>query len=244
MNSSNKVPPVKLFASFDRNIFIPLVAPNNTPEIIHQRLKAMGARIGRDSVEALIQGTVEMVKDFQVVTVNNRKGVRLYDEEDETETVPTTTGSSGSPDEGIAVANSERSGSVTHVLPSNTIEGSQQVDAIPVYHEPEKQVPVLRTSFKKKGKSKSLGYLPSRTLVAVRKHTAYARIMERLLHGGATVEELRLLTGNVSTGGVSAVLFSKIKSCGYGVSYSPDDEKYRLVLPKGISEIIYATPEE
>ena len=221
-NPNNKLLPIRLFASFDRNIFIPLVAPNNTPEIIHQRLKAMGARIGRDSVADLIDGKVEMVKDFQVVSVNDRHDrYDIDDVEDKEEQVRSP---------------------VTHSVPVNTVTQAQKTEPIPVYHEPEKKSAVLRTSHKRKGKARSLGYLPTKTLRPIRRGTVYAKLMERLI-SGATLEELKTLSGNSSLGGVNNMLWSKLREHGYGLRLDPSTEKYFIIYPRGITELIYETRE-
>lgn len=221
-NTKSNVPNIKLFASFDRNIFIPLVAPNNTPEIIHQRLKAMGARIGKDSVEALIEGTVDMVKDFQVVSVQDNKRRPLDSDEDD--------------DELVEVHKSRDTVHVptTHSVPANTIIPNNQPEVNVV--DPK---PVMRTS-PRRGKERGTGYLPTKTLKAVRRGTVYAGLMEMLVTG-ATVDEMLKFTGNSSLGGVNNVLWSKLREAGYGLSYSPDTEKYTLIFPRGITEIIYAT---
>lgn len=220
-----KTDPIKLFASFNRNIFIPLVAPNNTPEIVHRRLKALGARIGRDSVQALIDGKVEMVKDFEVVSVQDHHAVVKGN--------PPQTAAPRPP--------------VTHTVPTGTTAPQQTTSALSVTPVPSNVVvqqippqPIVRTSVQRRGKERGLGYLPQKMLVPVRRGTVYARLMEILATKGATIEELMVASGNKTHGGVSSLLFSQIKEKGYGIMYDPISEKYRLIFPKGVVGLVYS----
>ena len=180
-----KKSPIKLFASFDRNIFIPLVAPNNTPEIIHQRLKAMGARIGRDSIEALIEGTVDRVKDFQVVSVQGTQNTQPEEQYDQIE----------------PQARSIMHVPTTHTLPANTIVSTPS-SSVGHVTKTTQIIPTQRTSLRR-GKARSLGYLPTKTLQPIRRGAVYAKLMEMVARPeGATVEEMVQMTGNKSLGGV------------------------------------------
>ena len=181
---------VKLFASFNRGIFIPLVEPNNTPEIVHQRLKELGARIGKGSVESLMNGSADVIKDFKVVSVNDHK---------------------------------------TQINVSEQPVVSETVET-----KPNK---VIKTTGRR-GKVRSLGYPPQKRLVPLKRGTIYASLME-MVKDGATIKEMLEFTGNTTMGGVNNLIGHIIKSKGYGVSYDPKSEKYTLVFPKGITELIY-----
>lgn len=60
---------VKMLASFERNIFVPLVGDNTNPDNVHRLLKQRSARISVESIRALMDGQESKLRDFEVVTV-------------------------------------------------------------------------------------------------------------------------------------------------------------------------------
>lgn len=67
--SSIQTTTVKMFANFQKNIFIPMTGEMATAKAIHAKLRGMGAAVGRHSVAALIEGKELIVRGFEVVTV-------------------------------------------------------------------------------------------------------------------------------------------------------------------------------
>ncbi len=67
---------IKMIASFNRGIFIPLIGVNEQPAVVHNYLKEKGARISLDHVKAMMEGREQEFKDFEVVQV---MGHRLSD---------------------------------------------------------------------------------------------------------------------------------------------------------------------
>lgn len=64
---------VQMFASFERNIFIPLTGAPSDAETVYNRLRDSGARVALHRIEALINGKEETVRDFEVVTVTGHR---------------------------------------------------------------------------------------------------------------------------------------------------------------------------
>jgi hypothetical protein len=60
---------VKMLASFNRGIFIPLIGDNDNPQKVYSILKDKGARVTFDHVRSLMAGQEEIFKDFEVVTI-------------------------------------------------------------------------------------------------------------------------------------------------------------------------------
>jgi len=60
---------IKMFASFNRGIFVPLVGPNADPKNVYTLLKDRNARISLDHVQGLMDGRETVFKDFEVVEV-------------------------------------------------------------------------------------------------------------------------------------------------------------------------------
>lgn len=78
---------VKMFASFERKIFIPLTGAPTDPEMVYNQLRESGARVALHRIDALISGKEDSIRDFEVVTVTGhqvnqpvaRKRTRDYD---------------------------------------------------------------------------------------------------------------------------------------------------------------------
>lgn len=60
---------IKMIASFNRGIFIPLVGANEQPINVHNFLKEKGARVSFDHVKAMMEGREREFKDFEVLQV-------------------------------------------------------------------------------------------------------------------------------------------------------------------------------
>lgn len=60
---------IKMIASFNRGIFIPLVGVNEQPAVVHNFLKEKGARVSLDHVKAMMEGREQEFRDFEVVQV-------------------------------------------------------------------------------------------------------------------------------------------------------------------------------
>lgn len=60
---------IKMIASFDRGIYIPLIGANEQPLVVHNYLKEKGARVSLDHVKAMMEGRETAFKDFEVVQV-------------------------------------------------------------------------------------------------------------------------------------------------------------------------------
>lgn len=71
MNTTTNAPTnnVKMFASFERKIFIPLTGAPEDSQVVYNQLRESGARVALHRIEALINGKEETVRDFEVVTV-------------------------------------------------------------------------------------------------------------------------------------------------------------------------------
>jgi hypothetical protein len=65
---------IKMLASFNRGIFIPLVGVNEQPAVVHSYLKDKGARISLDHVKAMMEGREQEFRDFEVVQVIGHHG--------------------------------------------------------------------------------------------------------------------------------------------------------------------------
>ena len=66
---------IKMFASFNRGIFVPLVGPNADPKNVHNYLKDKNARISLDHVKGLMEGSESVFKDFEVVDIVGAKTI-------------------------------------------------------------------------------------------------------------------------------------------------------------------------
>lgn len=66
--------PIKMIASFNRGIFIPLVGINEQPDSVYNFLKEKNARISLDRVKNMMEGREEQIKDFEVLTCYGHHG--------------------------------------------------------------------------------------------------------------------------------------------------------------------------
>lgn len=66
---------IKMIASFDRGIYIPLIGANEQPLVVHNYLKEKGARVSLDHVKAMMEGRETVFKDFEVVQVTAAKAM-------------------------------------------------------------------------------------------------------------------------------------------------------------------------
>lgn len=71
-NTSGTKQNTQMFASFERNIFIPLNGDDQDATKVYNTLKDNGARVALHRIENLIKGTEDTVRDFEVVTVQGR----------------------------------------------------------------------------------------------------------------------------------------------------------------------------
>lgn len=87
---------LKIFASLERKILVPLTGDASDPEMVYNKLRGAGARVALDRIQSLIDGTVENVRGFEVLTVmghtNNeppqqRRRTRDYDPTGELKTI-------------------------------------------------------------------------------------------------------------------------------------------------------------
>jgi hypothetical protein len=65
---------IKMIASFNRGIFIPLIGAHEQPVAVHNYLKEKGARVSLEHVRALMEGREREFKDFEVVQVLGHQG--------------------------------------------------------------------------------------------------------------------------------------------------------------------------
>jgi hypothetical protein len=63
---------IKMIASFNRGIFVPLVGPNEEPVNVHNFLKEKGARVSLDHIRAMMEGKESEFKDFEVYEVRGQ----------------------------------------------------------------------------------------------------------------------------------------------------------------------------
>jgi hypothetical protein len=66
---------IKMFASFNRGIFLPLVGANADPKNVYNVLKDKNARISLDHVQGLMEGRESVFKDFEVVSIVGAKTI-------------------------------------------------------------------------------------------------------------------------------------------------------------------------
>ena len=71
MNQAIKTTTVRMFANFERKIFIPLVGELSEVKGLHDHLQAIGAAIGRHTVAALLEGKELIVRGFEVVNIKD-----------------------------------------------------------------------------------------------------------------------------------------------------------------------------
>lgn len=71
MNAQNNA--IKMIASFNRGIFIPLIGENQRPEGAYNTLKERGARISLEKVRNMMEGREEAVKDFEMLRVTGHR---------------------------------------------------------------------------------------------------------------------------------------------------------------------------
>jgi hypothetical protein len=68
---------IKMIASFNRGIFVPLIGAHQQPVAVHNFLKEKGARVSLDHVRAMMEGRESEFKDFEVVqVVGHRSGAQ------------------------------------------------------------------------------------------------------------------------------------------------------------------------
>lgn len=72
----------RMFANFPMGILVPLVGSAAKPEVLHQRMREAGARIGLESIKQLLDGTVDTVRDFEVVKISGIHGQLVAHEEE------------------------------------------------------------------------------------------------------------------------------------------------------------------
>lgn len=65
---------IKMIASFNRGIFIPLIGQHEQPVAVHNLLKEKGARVSLEHVRALMEGREREFKDFEVLQVLGHNG--------------------------------------------------------------------------------------------------------------------------------------------------------------------------
>lgn len=75
MNTQISTNQIKMFASFNRGIFVPLVGPNSDPKNVYAYLKDKNARISLDHVAGLMDGRESVFKDFEVVNIVGAKTI-------------------------------------------------------------------------------------------------------------------------------------------------------------------------
>lgn len=153
-------PGIKMFASFNRGIYIPMVGPNESPESVYAFLKERNARISLDRVRDLIEGRETMFRDFEVVTVQGHHGVP------QTLSIPAASR--------VAAEDPNRPAPVVHRTPvptgqqaANLVSGSPQV-----------------------ARGRGREYAPTGQIKALKRGTVYAQLMEMLLHGATMKELL------------------------------------------------------
>lgn len=72
---------IKMIASFNRGIFVPLIGANEQPVHVHNFLKEKGARVSLDHVKAMMEGREQAFKDFEVLQVLGHHGTTPHAEE-------------------------------------------------------------------------------------------------------------------------------------------------------------------
>jgi len=65
---------IKMIASFNRGVFVPLVGQMSGAVNVHNFLKEKGARISLDHVKAMLEGKERAFKDFEVVEILGHQG--------------------------------------------------------------------------------------------------------------------------------------------------------------------------
>lgn len=186
--------PIKMFANFNRGIYIPLLTEADNAKTIHDRIKGEGARISVDSISRLINGVEEVVKDFEVVTVTNH-----------------------------------------HVV----VEKKTKSSDVQVFSRiPDSKLELPKSPAIHASRGRGRNFDPQTPILASKRDTTYAKIME-MLKTGATMEDLLAATDNKTAGGVNDVLSWQVKHRGYGLRFERDTGKYFLVFPTGIKDIVY-----
>jgi hypothetical protein len=61
--------PVKMIASLNNNIFVPLLGKNTEPVNVYNQLKNAGARISLEHVKSLMEGKESEFKDFRIMSL-------------------------------------------------------------------------------------------------------------------------------------------------------------------------------
>lgn len=72
MATSIKTTTVRMIANFEKGIFLPMVGELANPVALHEKLKTLGAALGRHSIDLLLEGKEAMLRGFEVVTVNDK----------------------------------------------------------------------------------------------------------------------------------------------------------------------------
>lgn len=207
---------VRMMASFNRGIYVPLVGPNADPNNVYNYLKDKNARISLEHVRGLMEGREELFKDFEVVTILDARTIRG-------ESIPAS--SPVASDTAQAVVNADVKQTVAPVVrrvPGTT--GPQQTN--------------LQSGSPQVARGRGREYAPSGIIKPLKRGTVYAQLMEMLMKG-ATMKELLAAVGNQTAGGVNDVLSWQIKQRGYGLRFDAATGKYHLVLPQGHTALVY-----
>jgi hypothetical protein len=65
---------IKMIASFNRGIYVPLIGRNEQPANVHNFLKEKGARLSLDHIKAMMEGREQTFKDFELLEVSGHHG--------------------------------------------------------------------------------------------------------------------------------------------------------------------------
>lgn len=203
---------IRMFASFNRGIFVPLVGPNADPRNVYNFLKDKNARISLDHVAGLIDGREQVFKDFEVVSIHGARTIAG-------ESIP----------------------AASPVASDAALQATQQQPAPVVKRNPVPVGPqqtTLQSGTSQVARGRGREFPPSGNIKPLKRGTTYAKLMEMLIPG-ATMKELLAATSNTTAGGVNDVLSWQVKQRGYGLSFDQATGKYKLVFPAGHTALTY-----
>lgn len=237
--TSTQTSQVKMFASFNRGIFIPIVAPNDSFKAIHERIKEKGGRISPENVRRLLEGQEAMINDFEVVTVVDHHRPMPAAAPVAAKTAPVQ-----APAPVVAKRPVGRPPLNRPAVPPQNPQfyrraNDQKPATAPVQARTAPAPQPLPSPAVHTSRGRGRNYAPQGELKPIKRNTLYARVMEMLLNGATMDDLMSLVPHHRTTGGINDILGYTIKEAGYGLAFDENTTKMYLVFPEGVNEIVY-----